>query len=119
MGIVMSQEFGTPEKSDEHPCLYLSRKLTPREQTYGTTEKECACLVWAVVKLRPYLYGKPFVIESDHNPLHWLGQVADKNARLLRWSLIMQDLEYIVRYKKGSLHTNADAMSRYFSEAVP
>ena len=70
--------------------------------------------VWAVAKLRPYIYGTHFIIETDHNPLHWLGQMANKNARLLRWSLALQDLDYEVRYRKGCEHINADALSRYF-----
>ena len=112
MGVILCQNFN----GEEHPCLYLSRKLTERETRYGTTEKECACLVWAVAKLRPYIFGTHFIIESDHNPLHWLRQVSNSNARLLRWSLALQDLDFEVRYKPGKEHTNADALSRYFVE---
>lgn len=110
MGVLLSQDF----EDGEHPCLYMSRKLTPREQNYAATEKECACIVWGVAKLRPYLYGTKFTIVTDHNPLSWLKNMANKNGRLLRWSLMLQDLDYEVRYKKGKEHCNADALSRYF-----
>ena len=81
---------------------------------YSTTEKECACIIWAVVKLRPYIYGSQFIVESDHNPLSWLREMKPKNGRLLRWSLSLMDLDFQVRYKKGSEHKNADTLSRYF-----
>ena len=111
MGVVLSQNFA----GEEHPCLYISRKLAPREQNYCTTEKECACLVWAVAKLRPYIYGAHFKIESDHNPLHWLKQMCGKNSRLMRWNLSLQELDFEVVYKPGRKHLNADALSRYFA----
>ncbi|KAK8767074.1 hypothetical protein V5799_006147 [Amblyomma americanum] len=87
MGVVLCQR----ENGEvEHPVLYASRKLTCREQAYSATEKECACLVWAVQKLSCYLAGSRFIIETDHCPLQWLQTISPKNGRLLRWSLALQ-----------------------------
>ncbi|XP_065928583.1 uncharacterized protein [Magallana gigas] len=55
------------EKSGEyHPLVYLSKKLLPREQNFATVEKECYAIVWAVQRLQKYLYGRKFIIETDH-----------------------------------------------------
>lgn len=112
LGVVLSQESAD---GGEHPILYVSRKLSAREQAYSTIEKECACLVWAVEKLSCYLSGSPFVFITDHRPLTWLQQMSNKNGRLLRWSLSLQPYVFTVKHKKGSLHTNADSLSRAFS----
>lgn len=109
MGAVLSQR---DEGDQEHPVLYVSRKLTLREQVYSASEKECACLVWAVQKLACYIAGSKFIVEVDHCPLTWLQTMSSKNGRLLRWSLVLQQYTFEIRYKKGVLHGNADGLSR-------
>ncbi|CAJ0945052.1 unnamed protein product [Ranitomeya imitator] len=47
----------------EHPVLYLSQKLLPREVAYSTIEKEWLAIVWD---------GRAFTVVKDHNPLCWL-----------------------------------------------
>lgn len=111
LGAVLCQQ---DSDGRERPVLYLSRKLSNREEAYSTSEKECLCLVWAIQKLACYVAGSRFVVETDHCPLTWLNSVSSKNGRLLRWSMALQQHNYVVRYKKGKLHTNADGLSRAF-----
>lgn len=111
LGVVLSQ---VGEDAEEHLVLYASRKLTCREEAYSASEKECACLVWAVQKLSCYLYGAKFTFETDHCPLTWLRHMFPKNGRLLRWSLMFQEYNFTVRYKRGKLNGNADGLSRLF-----
>ncbi|XP_075732859.1 uncharacterized protein LOC142775380 [Rhipicephalus microplus] len=111
LGVILCQE---DENGNEHPVLYASRKLSVREEAYSASEKECACIVWATQKLACYLYGTSFVFVTDHCPLTWLSQMSGKNPRLLRWSLALQELNFTVKYKKGSANANVDTLSRAF-----
>lgn len=111
LGVVLSQ---FDQNCDEHPVLYLSRKLTPREEAYSTSEKECLCIVWGIQKLACYIQGTKFTVETDHCPLSWLKQMSGKNGRLLRWSLILQEYNFEVKYRKGVENKNADGLSRGF-----
>lgn len=111
MGVVLCQRN---DAGEEHPVLYASRKLTVREEAYSASEKECACVVWAVQKLACYLAGSEFIIETDHCPLTWLQTMSPKNGRLLRWSLLLQQYSFEIRYKRGKLNGNADGLSRCF-----
>ena len=43
------------ENGHEHPIVYLSRQLLPREKNYSTIEKECLATVWGVQQLHYYL----------------------------------------------------------------
>lgn len=51
---------------DGHPCCFISRTLNSAEQNYTTTEKELLAIVWSVKRLRQYLLGRKFIIETDH-----------------------------------------------------
>ncbi|GBM54837.1 Retrovirus-related Pol polyprotein from transposon 17.6 [Araneus ventricosus] len=107
--IVLSQH---DDRNEEHPVLYLSTKFTDAKRKYGTTEKECAAILYAIKKLKYYLDGKHFTIETDHNPLGWLNSNAGTNQRLMRWSLALQPFLYKVFQKAGNKHLNTDALSR-------
>ncbi|GFX80911.1 retrovirus-related Pol polyprotein from transposon 17.6 [Trichonephila clavipes] len=57
MGAVLTQ---LNEQGEEHPTLYLSKKLSEVEKHYCTTENECASIVFAIKKLHYYLDGNSF-----------------------------------------------------------
>jgi len=99
------------ENNEEHPVLYLSRKLLPNEENYAAIEKECLAIKWAICSLQYYLLGRRFKI-TDHQPLRWLTEMKDTNKRLTRWSLDLQPYCYEVVYKKGVCRSNADGLSR-------
>ena len=68
-GVLFQEEAGV-----KHPVAFAGKKLLPRERNYSTIEKECLAIVWAVQKFQNFLYGKPFVLETDHQPLQYLGK---------------------------------------------
>lgn len=112
IGVVLTQGDG----NEEHPVLYLSKKFTPTEQRYNTSEKECAAIIYAVKKLQYYLDShSKFFIQTDHNPLVWLKKNSGINPRLMRWALALQPWNYEVIHRKGKNHQNADGLSRLFN----
>ena len=94
------------------PISYASRTLNPAETRYSTIERELLAIVWAVKHFRPYLYGKHFKIVTDHRSLTWLFSNKDSGSRLMRWRLQLENYDYEIIYKKGSLNKNADCLSR-------
>ena len=50
----------------DHPIAFFSRKLLDREQKYSTIEEECLAIKLAVDAFQVYLFGRPFVIQTDH-----------------------------------------------------
>lgn len=108
IGAVLSQG----RVGSDLPIAYISRTLNQAEVNYNTTEKELLAIVWAVKQFRHYVFGHKFFIVTDHRPLTWLFSVSDPGARLIRWRLKLEEHDYEIVYKPGTLNTNADALSR-------
>lgn len=94
------------------PIAYTSRILNKAEQNYSTIEKECLAIVYCTNHFRPYLYGRKFIIITDHKPLVWLHSVKDPSSRLWKWRNKLAEYDYEIRYKVGLSNRNADALSR-------
>ena len=69
MGAVLSHVM---EDGSERPVAYASRTLSFAEKNYSQLEKEGLAIVFGVTKFHIYLYGRQFIIESDHQPLSYL-----------------------------------------------
>ena len=109
-GILLQEEDGI-----KHPIAYASKKLLPRERNYSTIEKECLAIVWAQ-KFQNFLFGKPFALETDHQPLQYLGKAQFQNGRLMRWALALQPYRFTIRAIKGKYNVGADLLSRHVSD---
>lgn len=99
----------------ERPVMFMSSTFSQTEQNYSQLQREALAIIVAIKKFNKYLYGRHFVIYSDHQPLSFL--FGDRfpihlNSRLQRWAIFLSCYDYELRYKKGSLITNADALSR-------
>ena len=115
LGAVLSQQINGELK----PVIYLSRQLTPTEQNYSVTERECLAVVWAVGKLHHWLHNnRRFTLVTDHNSLVWLQRSRSQNGKLCRWALTLSDYLFHVIYKPGKHNRDADALSRAHSGSV-
>ena len=94
---------------------YASRAFTAAEKKYCTSEQECLAIVWATRKLRHYLIGARFTLETDHKPLEWLESARKSHARAQRlehWALELRAFEFDIVHRPGKFNQHADALSR-------
>ncbi|KAJ8023976.1 hypothetical protein HOLleu_36568 [Holothuria leucospilota] len=114
VGVVLSHQM---EDGQERPIAFASRTLTTAEERYSQLDKEGLAIVFGVTKFHKYVYGRKFCIYTDHKPLLGLfgeGREIPKmaSARIVRWALKLSAYNYELKYKSGSTHQNADALSR-------
>ena len=95
-----------------HPVAFASKKLTSAESKYSTLEKECLAVVWGINKFRLFLAGKPFVLQTDHQPLAYLNKTKYQNDRVMRWALALQSYDFHVQDIAGKNNLMADYLSR-------
>lgn len=102
--------------NEEKPVYFLSRKLSDTEKSYSASEKEFLAVLWSIEKLHQYLYGRPFTVRTDHQPLKqmltngYIGGSAP--CRVIRWATRLLQYNFTVNYIPGKNNYVADALSR-------
>jgi hypothetical protein len=102
------------QRKDKKPYViyYASKTLNEAQMNYSTTEKELLAVVFALEKFRSYLVGSSVVVFTDHAALKFLFTKKDAKPRLLRWILLLQEFDLVIRDKKGVENVVADHLSR-------
>jgi hypothetical protein len=108
LGAILTQEF----EGQERPIAYASRMLIGAEKNYSISEKECLGAIYGMEKFKYYLYGREFILRTDHKALERLNSGPLKSARIERWSERLQNFAFKVEYRKGESIPHVDALSR-------
>ena len=97
----------------ERPIAYASRQMNRAEQYYSASEIEMLALVWATKYFRCYLYGKQFLVRTDHAALSYLRNFSDSSSRLMQWSLRLSEFDFVIEHKAGTKISHVDALRRH------
>ncbi|GJW87809.1 reverse transcriptase domain-containing protein [Tanacetum coccineum] len=79
------------------PIHYASKTMTKAQAHYTTTEKELLAVVYAFEKFWPYLVLSKSIVYTDHSALKYLLAKQDAKPRLLRWILLLQEFDVVIR----------------------
>ena len=114
IGVVLSH---LQEDGSDRPIAYASRSLAPAEKNYSQREKEGLAVVWGVKKFHQFLFGRQFVVYSDHKPLQFLFSETKPvptmaSSRIQRWALTLSAYNYQMVFRPGKNQGNADGLSR-------
>ncbi|KAJ8402874.1 hypothetical protein AAFF_G00361880 [Aldrovandia affinis] len=97
----------------ERPVAFALRSLSPAEKNYAQIDKEALGLVWGVKRFNQYLYGREFILVTDHQPLVSIFNPqkaipATVAARMQRWALFLGGHRYKIEFKRTLSHANTD-----------
>ena len=96
--------------------IYVSRKLSQAEQNYSNIEREALAIIFVVTRLKQFLLGRRFTLQTDHKPLKYLFAPDDKipktaSARITRWAIALMGFDFEFKYTPGEQIPHADALS--------
>ncbi|XP_063371511.1 uncharacterized protein K02A2.6-like [Cydia amplana] len=100
----------------ERPIAYSSRVLNAAEKSYSQIEREALSIIYGVRKFHQYLYGRRFILRTDHKPLVTIfgdkvGVPVMAASRMQRWAVILAGYDYTIEYVRSDGNA-ADALSR-------
>ena len=109
-GAVLSQKVN----GKEHVVACASLTLSSAERKYSVGEREASACVFAVEKWHVFLWGRKFVIRTDHSALTTMLSkgINRKSMRIARWYSKLMKYNYDIKYRPGSDNKLADGLSR-------
>jgi len=114
IGAVLGQQ-----KDNVFPSIYYASKvLNDAQLNYATTKKELLAFVYTLEKLRSYLVGSKVIIFIDHAAIKHLLTKVDSKPRLIRWVLVLQEFDVVIKDKKSLENLVVDHLSRLVNEEV-
>ncbi|WVZ96354.1 hypothetical protein U9M48_042006 [Paspalum notatum var. saurae] len=104
--------FGAVLHQGEGAVAFFSRPIAPRHVKLAAYEWELIGLVQAVRHWRPYLWGRPFIVKTDHRSLKFLLDQRLSTIPQHPWASKLIGFDFMVEFKPGHANVVADALSR-------
>ncbi|GBM92206.1 Retrovirus-related Pol polyprotein from transposon 297 [Araneus ventricosus] len=108
IGAVLFQKIG----NEECVIAYFSKSLGKPERNYCVTRKELLAIVKSIEHFHHYLYGRKFLLRTDHASLGWLLNFREPEGQISRWIQRLQEYDFEIQHRKRTSHGNADALTR-------
>lgn len=97
----------------DHPIAFFSRQLAERHHKLVAYERELIGLAKAVIHWRPYLWGRQFLIRTDHYSLKFLLEQRLSTSPQIHWISKLLGYDFGVEFRSGKTNKAADALSRW------
>ena len=108
IGGVLSQK----QNGLERVIAYGSRKLANSMKKYSPHKGELCAILFFLKYWKHFLQYKPFLLRTDHASLRYLKSMDPPTGMIARWLETLSNFQFQVQHRKGTLHSNADSLSR-------
>ncbi|KAL5578650.1 hypothetical protein UlMin_011092 [Ulmus minor] len=96
----------------QQPVAYYSQVLGPQARLKSIYEKELMAIVFAILKWRPYLLGRRFIVRTDQQSLKFLLEQRIVGVDYQKWITKIMGYDFDIQYRSGASNRVADALSR-------
>ena len=91
IGVVLFHRY---QDGTERPVAYTSKSLNEVEKNYSQIEREALSIIFGIKKFHQFLYGRSFLLVTDHKPLLTIfgpkkGIPVLSASRLQHWTIIL------------------------------
>jgi len=93
---------------------FVSSSLSPSQRRWSTTKRELYAIVLALKKFRKFLWGRHFVVYTDHKALVYLHTQKIANPMMIGWIETLLDFDFEVVHIPGILNKLPDVLSRLY-----
>nr|XP_039268356.1 uncharacterized protein K02A2.6-like [Styela clava] len=118
VGAVLSQ---IDRQGNEKPVAFASKTLSNTERKYSTCEREALASIYACEHWHIYLYGRKFILRTDHEALKSLLSTSGSGhrpLRIYRWTDRLLQYNFKVEHVSGSKNEVADMLCRLVPDDV-
>ena len=97
--------------------IFVSWKLSRAEVNYSNNEREAIAIVFEVTRLKKFLLGRRFTLQTDHKPLKYLLAPDEEipetaSAKITIWAIGQMGCDFEFKNTPGEQIPNANALSR-------
>jgi hypothetical protein len=110
--------FGAVLHQGDGALAFFSKQFAPRHLKVAAYERELIRLVQAVRQWRPYLWGRSFVVRTDHYALKFMLDQRLSTIPQHQWICKLFGFDFRVEFRPGRLNTVANALSRRDTEEL-
>ena len=97
LGVVLSQvQWG-----EEKVIAFHSKALSKSESNYCVTRKELLAVIVAIRTYHHFLFGRQFLVRTDHRALKWLLKFKDPEGQLARWLELLGTYNFKTQHRSG------------------
>ena len=91
-----SKGLGATLIQDDGPVTFASKVLTPTEQCYANNERELLACIFGAECFWTYVFGRHFMIESDHKSLEQISMKNLADRQCVYWPGVNKDIKQLV-----------------------
>ena len=102
-------QLGAVISQANQPIAFYSRKLSPAQTRYTTTERELLAIVETLKEFRNILLGHEIKVFTDHENLTYKNF---NTEHVMRWRLILEEFGPTLNHIPGKDNVVGDALSR-------
>lgn len=117
LGAVLYQEVPQPDGKERRQVIaFAATSLHGAQRSYPATARELLGMMFALRKFHHYLFGREFIMYTDHDALTSMFTKKELSHHVKDWLDTILQYDFEVRHRPGVKMVLSDALSRIFDD---